>query len=42
MPTPTYLAARIYLQSDRAEWLRMRQRLWPNPDPEAQLADMDN
>ena len=41
MPTPTYLPARPYLRSDRAEWLRMRQALWPNPDPEAQLADMD-
>jgi aminoglycoside 6'-N-acetyltransferase I len=40
-PTPTYLAARLYLPDDRAEWLRMRQRLWPNPDPEAQLTDMD-
>jgi aminoglycoside 6'-N-acetyltransferase I len=41
MPTPPYLAARPYFHSDRAEWLRMRQALWPNADPDAQLADMD-
>ncbi|HEY2403499.1 MAG TPA: hypothetical protein VGI23_24315, partial [Steroidobacteraceae bacterium] len=41
MPNPLYLAARPYLHSDRAEWLRMRQALWPNTDPDAQLADMD-
>ena len=36
-----YFPVRLYLPSDRAEWLRMRQALWPNPDPQAQLADMD-
>jgi aminoglycoside 6'-N-acetyltransferase I len=41
MPTARYLAARPYAHSDRPEWLRMRQALWPNPDPDAQLADMD-
>jgi aminoglycoside 6'-N-acetyltransferase I len=41
MPTARYLAARPYSHSDRAEWLRMRQALWPNPDSDAQLADMD-
>jgi aminoglycoside 6'-N-acetyltransferase I len=41
MPNPLYLAARPYAHSDRAEWLRMRQALWPNADPDAQLADMD-
>ena len=41
MPTRPYLAARPYVHSDRAEWLRMRQALWPNADPDAQLADMD-
>jgi aminoglycoside 6'-N-acetyltransferase I len=41
MTAPPYLAARPYTWSDRAEWLRMRQSLWPNPDPVAQLADMD-
>jgi aminoglycoside 6'-N-acetyltransferase I len=41
MPSPFYLCARPYLHSDRAEWLRMRQALWPNADPDAQPADMD-
>lgn len=41
MTAPQYLAARPYEPRDRAEWLRMRQSLWPNPDPDAQLADMD-
>ena len=41
MRTPPYLAARPYSQSDHAEWLRLRQALWPNPDPSAQLVDMD-
>ena len=41
MPNPLYLAARPYSHRDRAEWLRMRQALWPNADPDAQLADMD-
>ena len=41
MPSSLYLAARPYVHSDRAEWLRMRQALWPNADPDAQLADMD-
>jgi aminoglycoside 6'-N-acetyltransferase I len=41
MPNPLYLAARPYSHSDRAEWLRMRQALWPNADSDAQLADMD-
>src|SRR5258705_12680914 len=41
MTDPSYLAARDYEPSDRAEWLRMRQSLWPNPDPAAQIADMD-
>jgi aminoglycoside 6'-N-acetyltransferase I len=41
MPGPFFLAVRPYLYSDRAEWLRMRQALWPKADPDAQLADMD-
>jgi len=41
MPTKLFLAARPYIHSDRAEWLRMRQALWPNDNPDAQLADMD-
>lgn len=41
MSKPLSLAARPHSHSDRAEWLRMRQALWPNADPDAQLADMD-
>ena len=41
MTDSPYLDVRPYEPSDRAEWLRMRQSLWPNPNPEAQLADMD-
>ena len=41
MTAPQYLAARPYGPHDRSEWLRMRQSLWPNPDPDVQLTDMD-
>jgi aminoglycoside 6'-N-acetyltransferase I len=41
MAAPPYLATRPYSQSDRSEWLRLRQGLWPNPNLDAQLADMD-
>ena len=41
MGTLIYLPPRPYFHSDRAEWLRMRQALWPNDEPDAQLADMD-
>src|ERR1700754_4062214 len=41
MATLPYRPARPYYHSDSAEWLRMRQALWPNDDPDAQLADMD-
>lgn len=42
MPAPPYLPARHLVPNDRAEWLRMRQALWPNPNADAQLGDMDD